>query len=75
MAPVPPNTAKRIRAHYVGPFGTHSMLFHATTGLADADFIGDVVDALDQMVNCQYNGTTWDTAEIAQPGSALFFPI
>lgn len=75
MPPVPPNTTKRIRAHYTGPFDSHTMLFHATTGLSDSDFIGDVKDIIDQMSNLQYNGTTWDTAEIAQPGSALFFPI
>lgn len=75
MAPVPPNTTMRLRAHYTGPFDSHTMLFHATTGLSEADFIGDVQDIIDQMANCQYNGTVWDTAELAAAGSNLFFPV
>lgn len=75
MAPVDPTTTKRIRAHYTGPFGSHTMLFHATTGLSDADFLGDVQDVVELLANIQYDGTVWDTAESAAAGSALFFPL
>lgn len=75
MAPTPPNTAKRIKVWYTGPYGEHVMLFHARTGTSDADFQAGVADIIDKMIELQYDGTTWNRAEIAQPGSALFFPI
>lgn len=74
MAPVPPNTTMRLRVHYTGPFDSHTMLFHAQTGITVADFVGDVQDIVDQLVNIQYNGTVWATAELAAAGSPLFFP-
>lgn len=74
MTPTPPNTAKRIKAWYTGPFGEHVMLFHARTGTSDGDFVASVADVVDKLIELQYDNTTWDRIEIAQPGSALFFP-
>src|SRR3569623_185473 len=75
MAPINPTTTMRIRAHYVGPLGSHTMLFHAQDGIDRAEFIGDVQDAIDQMVARQYGTTSWNTAEFADAGESLFFPM
>lgn len=74
MTPTPPNTAKRIKAWYTGPFGEHVMLFHARTGTSDEDFVTSVAAVVDKLIELQYDNTTWDRIELAQPGSPLFFP-
>lgn len=75
MAPTPPNTTKRLRCTYSGPFGTHQMLFHAVLGATDADFIAAVRAVVAEMVQVQYNGTNWSAAELADAGSSFSFPV
>jgi len=75
MPPVDPTTTMRIKAQYSGPLGTHKMLFHAQDGIDRAEFLGDVQDFVDLAAALQYDGTVWDSAEFADAGSALFFPM
>jgi hypothetical protein len=75
MPPTPPNTASRIRVHYSGFYGAHTMLFHGLLGIERANFLGDVQDIVTQMTGLQYNTTVWNAAEYAAEGSPLFFPM
>lgn len=74
MAPVDPTTTQRLKVQYIGPFGTHTMLFHAQTGITVGEFVGDVADFIDVAKNIQYDGTVWGSAEYAAAGSAIFLP-
>jgi hypothetical protein len=75
MAPVPPHTAKRLKYHYQGPFGQHTMLFHGVTGVTDGDLVTAARQVAEAMAALQWNGTTWQGAELSQPGSGLYFPV
>lgn len=74
MAPVVPTTTNRLKVHYSGPFGEHTMLFHGATGTTAEDLAGDVADFIDQAVALQYSDVVWDTAEYAAAGSNIFLP-
>ena len=75
MAPIAPNTALRFRAHYTGPFGDHTMLFHAVTGTTLTDMTLAVAEFASTVGPLQYQGTIWSTAEYAMPGSNIFLPV
>jgi len=72
MAPTDPNTTARLKVHYHGPFGAHTMLFHAQTGEGDATFRTDVLNVILAMSGACWNGTTFDRAEFAAAGSSIF---
>jgi hypothetical protein len=72
MAPTPPNTTARLKVHYHGPFGAHTMLFHALTGEGDATFRTDVLNVILAMSGMCWNTTTFDRAEFAAAGSSIF---
>lgn len=75
MAPVNPTTTIRIRAHYNGPMGDHTMLFHGVTGTALIDLQAAVAAFASLAGDLQYQGTSWTTAEFALAGSAIFLPV
>ena len=74
MAPTPPNTVMRLKAHYQGPLGSHTMLFHAPT-MTPSEFAAAVRFVIQDLTALQWNGTTWDRAEVALAGNNFFFPI
>ena len=74
MTPTPPNTVARLKVHYHGPFGIHTMLFHARTGMGDIDFGTAVHNIVIAMVGATWNGTVFDRAEFAAAGSNIFVP-
>jgi len=74
MAPVDPTTTNRLRVHYTGPFGEHTMLFHGLLETSQAALRSAVAAVVSDMIGAQWDGTTWDTAEYAEAGSNLFFP-
>jgi hypothetical protein len=75
MAAVDPTTTVRVRAHYSGPLGNHTMLFHGQGGSPAADVIANVREVISLMTVLQYQDTVWDTAEVAEAGVNLFFPV
>jgi len=74
MAPADPTTTRRFKCWYTGPYGEHVMLFHAISGASVGDFYAGVQEIITLMSEMQYDGVSWDHAEIAAPGSNLFFP-
>jgi len=74
MAPTPPDTAKRGKVHYTGPFNSHTMLFHFAAATSDATVASTIATIVSLMSELQWNATTWDVLEIAAAGSSLFFP-
>lgn len=75
MAPINPTTTLRIRAHYSGPYGDHTMLFHGIAGATLTELVSDVADFASLVGPLQFQGTSWSTAEYANPGSTLFLPV
>lgn len=75
MAPVNPNTALRLKAHYSGPLGTHTMLFHGLPGTTPVVMADAVRAIIQDLTTLQWNGTSWDSAQVAAAGSNFFFPI
>ena len=76
MAAVNPLTTWRMKVQYAGPFGRHTMLFHGQIEDTSVDnLVGDVQDFIDQAVALQWQGTTWDVAEVAAPTVAFFTPL
>lgn len=74
MAPTPPTTTSRLKLHYSGPFNEHNMVFHGVTGVAQNDLRTAVAAVVTAMVGMCWNATTFDTAEYAPAGSAVFSP-
>jgi hypothetical protein len=72
MTPTPPNTTARLKVHYTGPFGSHTMLFHALEGGGDVDFRTAVHNIVIAMVGACWNTTTFNLAEFAPAGSNVF---
>jgi len=75
LTPVNPTTTLRIRAHYTGPFGDHTMLLHAVLGATLSEFQSAVATLIVLFQPLQWDGTTWPTAEFASPGSNIFLPV
>ena len=75
MSPTPPNTAQRIKVHYTSPGGGHYMLFHAVLGSDFGAFVDAVHDICDAMAALLYTGTSFDGAQYAVAGSAIFNPV
>ncbi len=72
MPAVDPTTARRYKVTYAGPFGVHTMLFHNRASDTLENLRGDVSDVIDQMLPLTYDGTTFNKAEYAVPGSTFF---
>lgn len=75
MAPLPQNGTPRLRCHYEGPFGQHVMLFRGPNGGTTTDLAISARVVIFQMTDLQYNDTQWGSAEAADEGSDLFFPV
>jgi hypothetical protein len=75
MAAADPLQAIRLKVHYTGPFGEHTMLFHGVDGVSQADLVTSVRNVLTVMVGLTWNTTSFDRAEQAIAGSNLFFAV
>ena len=73
MAPANPFAQMRAKAHYTGPFGDHTMLFHNGLEGDQAAFRAAIADVVDAMLSLQWDGTTWNRLEVAAAGSHLYF--
>lgn len=74
MPVVPKNTALRLKVHYSGPFGRHTMLFHGQTGTPLATLVASVDNIIGLMKDACWDGVTFDSAEYSNPGSDFFTP-
>jgi hypothetical protein len=74
MAALPSNTTDRLRLHYNGPKGTHTMMLRAPDGETEAGLVEDAQNLVTLMVLAQFQGTVWDTADYAPAGSDVFLP-
>lgn len=72
MSVTPRNTALRLKVHYQGPFGAHTMLFHGQTGTTAAELVASAQNIINLMKDACWDGTTFNVAEISQPGSDIF---
>lgn len=75
MAPIPETTSGRLKAHYTGPFGTHTMTFHQVTGSENGIFIENLKDVITTMTAAQWAGTEWFRAEYAPAASNIFSEV
>jgi len=75
MTPQDPNQVIRLKVHYTGPLDSHTMLFHKRASADATEFITAVRGVIEGMAALVYQGTSFHTAERAEAGSPLFFPI
>lgn len=75
MPAVDPHTTSRLYVKYHGPTGSHTMVFHGTTGTTQADLTAAAIEVLDGMAPLTYAGTVFDNADYAAAGSAFSFPV
>lgn len=75
MAPLPSSNTFRIRAHYTGPFGSHTMTFRFANGTTPAASLAVVQDVAQALATLQYESTVWDSADYAVEGSDVFNPL
>jgi len=75
MAPTPPNTTARCKVSYSGPFGSHTMLFHAQTAADMGDFVTGVQNVITTMAAAVWSAVSFTGAETAEAGSPFFFPV
>ena len=75
MAPTPRDTTDRLKVAYTGPWGSHTMTFHAQAGADIGDFVQGVRNVLADMTAFMWNGASFEGAELAAAGSSLFFPV
>lgn len=75
MAPTPPYTADRLRVHYTGPFGAHTLLFHRTSvSLSPGAFVAACHDVCEVMPQLMWDDVSFGSAEYAEEGSGAYFP-
>lgn len=76
MPPTPPDTTARLKAHYSGPFGAHTMLFHkAITAISDDSFVAAVRAVIALFAPLQWDACSWGSAEFAAASDPAFFPV
>jgi len=73
MAEVDPTTTCRLRLHYNGPFGEHTMLFHGRTGVSESALSGAVFNVVSTFAPLMFSDVVFTSAEFAAAGSPLFF--
>ncbi len=73
MASVDPTTTSRMKVHYSGPFGEHTMLFHGELSSTQSELRTKVAEVVQDMSGMCWNGTTFFRAEYAAAASNLFF--
>lgn len=75
MAPVDPLTTDRLKVHYTGPFGEHTMTFHKVTAATSGDFIDDVRTVLTKLAALLWATGKFLDAAYALAGSPIFTPL
>lgn len=74
MAPVVGNPSPRLKVHYLGPFGPHTLLFHGQLATTQVDLTSAAQQVCIQLSSICWDGTSFDNAEFSAAGSNLFFP-
>jgi hypothetical protein len=76
MADYVANNTRRLKVHYTGPRGSHTMLFRNTGLLSTmASLIASARAVIGEFVHLQVNGYSWGEAEGADEGSDIFLPV